>query len=162
MRAPHGIAIVLALVLGLAGCSGGGDATAPDPEPPDPSPGIQGTYVLDQINGSPPGRLVTIANPDGLVIGLYRFEATTLSLDALQTFALQLRFTDDKTPFSLDDEGEFKQAGPVSQGAVPLTFSSAVYGDSFTGVVLEDIVAITYDVDGDGRPDTSFGFRRVG
>jgi hypothetical protein len=96
------------------------------------------------------------------VIGLYRFEATTLTLEALQTFELTLRYTDDKTPFGIDDAGEFKQAGPVSQGALPLSFTSAVYGDSFTGVVLEDVVAIKYDFDGDGQLDTSFAFRRGG
>lgn len=167
---------MLALALALAGCSGSGDATGPDPEPPMPEPepptqdpgtpapnaGVQGSYVLAQINNSQPGQLVTIANPDGLIIGLYRFEATRLTLDALQTFELELRYADDKTQYGYDDEGEFKQAGPVSQGALPLTFSSAVYGDSFTGVVLEDIVAIKYDFDGDGRPDTSFAFRREG
>ena len=82
-------------------------------------------------------------------------------MDALQTFVLGLRYTDDKTEDGIDDEGEFKQAGPVSQeGALPLTFSSGVYDDSFTGVVLGDFVAIKYDFDGDGQPDTSFGFRR--
>ena len=171
MRAPIAV-LGLAVALALAGCAGGdGDTTGPGPEPqepgmpvpgtPDPSPGVQGSYVLEQINQSRPGQLVTIANPDGRVIGLYRFEATTLTLDALQTFALELRYTDDKTPYGIDDEGEFKQAGPLSQGALPLTFSSAVYEDSFTGVVLEDIVAIKYDFDGDGRADTSFGFRRA-
>ena len=183
MSAPAKV-IGFALALALAGCSGGsGDAAGPEPEPPAPAPGmpapdpstpapdpgtpapnpgVQGSYVLEQINGSQPGQLVTIANPDGVVVGLYRFEATTLTLDALQTFELELRYTDDKTQFGLDDQGEFKQAGPVSQGALPLTFSSAVYGDSFTGVVLEDIVAIQYDFDGDGEPDTSFAFRRGG
>jgi hypothetical protein len=157
------------LALSLAACSAGGDAAGPDPEPPaqDPEvplpepPGVQGSYVLEQINQSRPGQLVTIANPDGLIVGLYRFEATTLTLDALKTFALALRFTDDKTPFALDDAGEFKQAGPPSQGALPLTFESEVYGDSFTGIVLEDIVTIQYDFDGDGRHDTSFAFRRA-
>ena len=160
-----------ALALTLAGCSGkSGDTTGPnidpptnDPETPAPNQGgVQGSYVLEKINGSQLGQLVTISNPDGKVIGLYRFQPTTLIMDPLQTFELQLRYSDDVNPGGIDDEGEFKQAGPVSQGALPLTFSSAVYGDSFTGVVLEDIVAITYDVDGDGRPDTSFGFRRVG
>ena len=159
-----------ALAVVLAGCSGGsGGATGPDPEPPvqepeipAPNSGVQGSYVLEQINGSEPGQLVTIANPDGRVVGLYRFEATTLSLDPLQAFELRLRYTDDKTPSGIDDAGEFKQAGPISQGALPLTFSSAVYGDSFTGVMLEDIVAIKYDFDGDGQPETSFGFRRAG
>ena len=174
MRARYGSAVGLALALALAGCSGGGDAMGPGPEPPAhqppvpdpvppaPAPGVQGSYVLEQINSSRPGQLVTIANPDGRVVGLYRFEATTLTLDALQTFAMALRYTDDKTRFVLDDAGDVVQAGPVSQGALPLTFRSAVYGDSFTGVVLEDIVAIQYDFDGDGRAETSFAFRRAG
>jgi hypothetical protein len=183
------LALGCAVGLTLAACSGGGgDTTAPDPSPPtgnpgptpnptpgptpDPTPGptpgpitgVQGTYVLAQINGSQPGQLVTIANPGGKVIGLYRFDAaTTLEMDGLQNFNLQLRFTDDKAEYGLPDEGEFKQEGPVSQeGALPLTFSSTVYDDSFTGVVLGDIVAIKYDLDGDGQLDTSFGFRRAG
>jgi hypothetical protein len=134
----------------------------PEPEPePQPQPGVQGLYVLAEINGWAPGRLVTIANPDGLVIGLYRFEATTLTLDALQQFELTLRFTDDKTEFVIDDAGEFKQAGPVTDGALPLAFSSAVYGDSFTGSVLGSAVEIEYDFDGDGRHDTTFAFQRI-
>jgi len=168
------LALGCALGLTLAACSGGsGGATAPDPDPPtqgppiDPAPdphgGIQGSYVLEQINSSQPGHLVTIANPDGKVIGLYRFDAaTTLDLDALQTFHLQLRYTDDKEAFDLADEGEFKGAGPAADGALPLTFNSTVFGDSFTGVALGDIVAIEYDLDGDRQPDTKFGFRRVG
>jgi hypothetical protein len=178
--------LALGLALALTACSGGSrDATGPDlPEPPAeplpqpqpqpppaqdpgppapaPQPGVQGSYVLERINESEPGQLVTIANPDGLVIGLYRFDATTMSMDALQTFALSLSYTDDKTQFSLDDAGEFKQAGPISQeGALPLTFYSDTYGDQFTGVVLQGMVAIKYDFDGDGQLDTSFGFRRV-
>lgn len=173
MSARRGSATALALALALGGCSGGGgDATGPDPEPPvppvheprppAPNPGVQGSYMLAQINGSQPGQLVTIANPDGLVIGLYRFEATTLTLDAPQTFELALRYSDDKSPYGIDDEGGFEQAGPVSQGALPLTFTSAVYGDSFTGVLLEEVVTIRYDFDGDGQHDTSFAFRRAG
>ena len=182
MRAPIKV-LALGLALALASCSGGSrDATGPDlPDPPAgpppqqpppppqdpgpapaPQPGVQGSYVLERINESEPGQLVTIANPDGLVIGLYRFEATTMSMDALQTFALSLSYTDDKAQFSLDDAGEFKQAGPISQeGALPLTFYSDTYGDQFTGVVLQGMVAIKYDFDGDGQLDTSFGFRRV-
>ena len=175
------LALGCALGLALAACSGkGGDATGPDTNPPtndpgptpgpiiDPSPnpqgGVQGHYTLEQINGSKPGQLVTISNPDGKVIGLYRFDAaSTLEMDGLQTFNLQLGYTDDKDEYGLPDAGEFKQEGPVSQeGALPLTFSSTVYDDSFTGVVLGDIVAIKYDLDGDGQPDTSFGFRRAG
>jgi hypothetical protein len=166
------LALGCALGLTLAACSGGsGDATAPDPDPPthdpgptpDPNAGIPGHYTLEQINGSQPGQLVTIANPDGKVIGLYRFDAaSTLEMDGLQTFDLQLRYTDDKAEYGLPDAGEFKQEGPVSQeGALPLTFSSTEYDDSFIGVALDGIVAIQYDFDGDGRPDTKFGFRRV-
>ena len=180
--------LALTIAFALAGCSGGSrDSTGPDlPEPPAgpqpqplpqpqppptqdpgppapaPQPGVQGNYVLEQINQSQPGQLVTIANPDGAVIGLYRFEATTISMDALQTFAMSLSYTDDKSQFTIDDAGEFKQAGPISQeGALPLTFYSDVYGDQFTGVVLGNVVAIKYDFDGDGQLDTSFGFRRV-
>jgi hypothetical protein len=167
MSAPARV-LGLALAAALAGCGGSSDATAPDLQPPPndpgapaPNGGVQGSYLLEQINGSKPGQLVTISNPDGEVIALYRFEATTLTMDGLQTFALQLRYTDDKTQFGIDDQGEFKQAGPASQeGALRLTFSSLVYDDSFTGVVLGDIVAIKYDFDGDGQMDTSLGFRR--
>jgi hypothetical protein len=176
MTAPAKV-LVLALALALAGCSGdSGDAAGPNLPPPSEDPGmpndpgtppqnegVQGSYVLEQINGSQPGQLVTMSNPDGTVIGLYRFEmTTTLTLDALQTFQLELRYTDDKSPYGIDDAGEFKQAGPVSQdGALPLTFYSAPYDDEFTGVVLGDIVAVKYDFDGDGELDTSFGFRRA-
>jgi hypothetical protein len=172
------LALGCALALALAACSGGGgDATAPDPDPaphdpgpaphdpgpaPGPETGVQGSYVLARINDSDPGKLVTIANPDGTVIGLFRFDAaTTLDMDALQTFDLRFRYTDDKDQYELDDEGEFKQAGPVSEGALPLTFTSASWDDAFTGVVLGDIVAIKYDFDGDGQLDTSFGFQRT-
>ena len=171
MTAPASM-LGLALALAIAGCSGSsGDAMSPNPEPPehDPGPppaptqgGVQGSYVLEQINGSQLGQLVTISNPDGKVIGLYRFQPTTLIMDALQGFALELRYSDDQTPDGIDDEGEFKQAGPVAtDGALPLTFSSATYGDKFTGVVLGNTVAIRYDFDGDGQLDTSFGFRLV-
>ena len=69
----------------------------------------------------------------------------------------------NKQPVDMADlEGDFKQAGPVAtDGALPLTFSSATYGDKFTGVVLGNTVAIKYDFDGDGQLDTSFGFRLV-
>jgi hypothetical protein len=176
MSARYSRAAILALAIVLGGCSGGShDATGPDPVPPvqnpeppvqipdnpPPNQGVQGTYVLEQINDSKPGQLVTISNPDGKVIGLYRFEATNLSMDALQTFQMALRYSDDKSQFEIDDQGEFKGAGPVSElGAMPLTFYSKVYGDQFTAVVLGDIVAIKYDFDGDGQPDTSIGFRR--
>ena len=170
MTAPASM-LGLALALALAGCSGSsGDAMSPNPEPPeqDPGPpaptqgGVQGSYVLEQINGSRLGQLVTISNPDGEVIGLYRFQPTTLLMDGLQNFTLELRYSDDQTPDGIDDEGNFKQAGPVAtNGALPLTFSSSTYDDRFTGVALGNTVTIKYDFDGDGQLDTSFGFRLV-
>ena len=134
MTVPLRLLGVVALALALAGCSGkSSGTTGPNPEPPthEPGPvphsgGVQGSYVLEQINGSGIGQLVTISNPDGSVIGLYRFQPTTLIMDPLQTFELQLRYSDDVTPDGIDDEGEFKQAGPVATtGELPLTFSSA-------------------------------------
>jgi hypothetical protein len=177
------------LALALAACNGGGGDLAgpddpgpaphnpnPDPGPQDPGPqpqdpppppppqnaGITGTYMLTQINSSTPGQLVTIANPDGIVIGLYRFDAsTTIVLDPLQTFDLQIHYTDDKSQFTIADAGEFKGGGE-SQGFLVVTFNSAVYGDSFTGTAGEGLLAIQYDMDGDGNMDTVFGFQRVG
>lgn len=188
-RLVYGLGCALALM--LPACSGGGgDATAPNDPPsqqpgplpgptPDPgpapapgpqpapqpgpqNPGITGTYALVQINSSKPGQLVTIANPDGTVIGLYRFDAgTSLTLDALQTFALDLQYTDDKSQYELQDSGEFKQAGSAG-GSLALTFNSATWGDSFSAIATDGVVAINYDFDGDGRADTVFAFQRVG
>ena len=106
--------------------------------------------------------MVTVANPDGTVIGLYRFDAgTQLALDALQTFSLQLRYTDDKEDFGIDDQGEFKSPGQV-EGTLALTFYSKVYGDQFQGVAADGAIAFKYDFDGDGQTDTVFRFQRVG
>jgi hypothetical protein len=170
------LAVSYAIGLTLAACSGSDrhDPTGPDPEPiPDPAPtpapeptpipqgGIQGSYALERINQSEPGQLVTIANPDGTVVGLYRFHASTIDLDALQTFTLDLNYTDDKSQYKLMDEGEFKQAGPIVNGGLPLTFYSDTYGDRFAAVATQGFVLIHYDFDGDGELETEFGFRRV-
>ena len=118
--------------------------------------------MLERINESQPGQLVTIANPDGMVIGLYRFEATTLSMDALQTFDALAALHRRQGAVQPRRRGRVQAGRPdVQEGALPLTFYSDTYGDQFTGVVLQDIVAIKYDFDGDGQLDTSFGFRRV-
>jgi hypothetical protein len=131
------------------------------PENPPEQGGIQGTYVLTQINNSQPGQLVTIANPDGAVVGLYRFDAaTTLTLDALQTFTFQLSYTDDKSQLGYDDHGEFKSPGQAG-GSLALTFYSDDYDDQFNGIAVNGTVAFTYDFDGDGQPETTFGFQRV-
>ena len=47
------------------------------------------------------------------------------------------------------------------EGTLALTFYSGDYGDQFSGVAVDGTVAFTYDFDGDGRPDTTFGFQRV-
>jgi hypothetical protein len=171
------LALGCALALALAACSGGGgDATAPEPDPaphdpgpaphdpgpaPGPETGVQGGYVLARINDSDPGQLVTIANPDGTVIGLYRFDAaTTLTLDPLQTFTLELHYSDDKSAFGFDDHGEFKSPGAV-EGTLALTFYSDDYGDQFSGIAVDGTVAIQYDFDGDGQAETTFGFQRI-
>jgi glucose/arabinose dehydrogenase len=183
-------ALACAVGLALAACSGGGsDTTAPDPVPPtqqppvqdppaqpvpvpdpqipDPQPpeqqnGIQGTYTLVQINNSQPGQMVTLTKPDGKVIGLYRFDASTqLTLDPLQTFTLQLRYADEKGEYGIDDEGEFKSPGQV-QGTLALVFTSAIYDDEFSGVAVDGTVVFKYDFDGDHVPETSFAFQRVG
>ena len=104
---------------------------------------------------------MTIANPDGTVVGLYRFSGSTIDLDALQTYALHLSYTDDKSQYELMDEGEFKQAGPIVNGGLPLTFYSDTYGDRFAAVATQGFVLIHYDFDGDGELETEFGFRRV-
>ena len=170
------LAVSYAIGLTLAACSGSDhhDPTGPDPEPiPDPAPtpvpdpipappgGIQGTYQLERVNDGNPGQLITIANPDGTVIGLYRFNGSTIALDALQTFSLHLNYTDDKSQYELMDEGEFKQAGPIQNQALPLTFYSGTYGDRFSAVATDGFVLIHYDFDGDGQLETEFGFRRV-
>ena len=171
MTAPAKV-LGFALALVLAGCSGkSGDTTGPNPEPETNDPGtpapnqggVAGSYRLEQINNSTPGQLVTLTNPDGQVIGLLRFDpASTLELDPKQAFHLALRYTDDKEALVIDDSGRYDPGGPVSQdGTLPLTFSSAFYGDEFSGAVQGNSVAIEYDFDGDGQLDTSFSFRLV-
>ncbi len=171
------VSLAASLALALTACSGGTSGpTAPDEPPiPDPAPaphpqpdpppqggGITGTYGLIQINGSTPGQMVSVANPDGILIGLYRFDAITrLVLDPLQTFSLDIRYRDDKGEYQLPDEGEFKGATPTDQG-LGLTFYSATYGDQFTAVASDGLIAISYDFDGDGRLDTVFLFERLG
>ena len=175
------VSLAASLALVLTACSGGASGpTAPDEPPvPDPAPapgphpqpdpppqgnaGITGTYGLIQINGSTPGQMVSVANPDGILIGLYRFDATTrLVLDPLQTFTLDIRYRDDKGEYSLPDEGEFKNSTPPSAEGMGLTFSSEIYGDKFTGAAGDGMIGISYDFDGDGRLDTVFLFERVG
>ena len=139
---------------------------APDPQPtPQPTPqpaSIAGTYQLIQINNSQPGQLVTIANPDGKVIGLYRFDAATqLTVDGQNQFSMTFSYTDDKSDLSFGDEGHITEVGETG-GSTALVFSSGFYGDSFQGIAVDGVIMFSYDFDGDGRMDTSFGFQRIG
>ena len=159
----------------LLACGGGGDATAPDPGPPDDDPppvddnpgppvptptnNIAGAYALVLINDAGPGQMVTLANPDGNVIGLYRFsENTTLGLTEEQTWSLSLRFEDERNPHHIEDQGRFKRSG---EDGKDLLFTSETYGDQFIGGAWEGMAVIKYDVDGDGEADTVFGFQRI-
>jgi hypothetical protein len=184
-RAAHGLTAALCTI--LVACSGGRDATGPDlpddepgpkpvipgpgdpgPDPVDPGPTppgdwhAAGTYTLTSINQSTPGQLVTLANPGGIVIGLYRFSAnTTLVIDPMGGWSLSFEYSDDKTTFQMGDEGEFKWHG--IDGGIWLDFSSGVYGDEFDGAAAPDgSAAIDYDFDGDGQAETRFGFQKTG
>jgi len=139
----------------------------PDPQPqpqpdPQPAPSLSGTYGLFQINNSQPGQMVTVTNPDGNVFGIYRFDATMrLTVDELQHFTLTVRYRDEKGEYGYDDEGSITIAGQAG-GSTALVFNSDQYHDSFTGIATDGVIAITYDVDGEGGPETTFGFQLLG
>lgn len=132
-----------------------------EPGPQQPDWQAAGSYVLTSINQSTPGQLVTLANPDGVVIGLYRFlPSTTLVLDPMGGYSLSIEYSDDKGTFILADEGEFKWSG--ADVGVLLSFQSATFGDAFDGAAAPDgSAAFRYDFDGDGRAETVFGFQQV-
>ena len=177
----------LAWVLGLAvvGCSGKSGPTGPSQDPQDPpshqppvehppppvqqpdqppsgDQGITGVYVLSKVNDSDAGQMVTISNPNGNVIGIYRFDpASELEVDALGTYALRLGYKDEKGEYALPDQGTVKWPGG-NPDVLNLTFESNTWGDSFTGMAAIGVISIQYDFDGDGQLDTVFGFTRVG
>jgi hypothetical protein len=139
----------------------------PGPGPVDPGPGqpgewqAAGIYTLTMINQSTPGQLVTLANPDGSVVGLLRFSAgTTLVIDPVGGWSLSFEYTDDKTDFQMGDKGEYKWHGV--EGGIWLDFTSELYGDEFDGAAAPDgSAAINYDFDGDGTAETRFVFQQV-
>lgn len=156
-----------ALCAALLACAGGdgpdeptGPGPAPEPGPPQPTDNVvAGTYVLVRINESAPGGMVTLANPDGSVIGLFRFHgSSTLALTEQQTWSLVLHFADDAEARVIEDRGRFKRTG---EDLSVLSFRSEVYGDVFLGRAVDGVAAITYDIDGDGEAETVFGFQRV-
>lgn len=154
------------------GDPGPGNPGPGDPGPGDPGPGnpgptqpgiVAGTYALTSINGSEPGLLVTVANPDGNVIGIYRFQQSTkLVLDPLGGFSLSIEYEDEKGAYSITDEGDYKWTG-TDGGVLQLSFASDTWGDVFTGAAAtaDHSAAIRYDFDGDGQADTVFGFKQV-
>jgi hypothetical protein len=126
------------------------------PPPPPPADDWAGGYVLTRVNDGFPGQLTTIANPDGSVVGLYRFsEGSTLILRADGTWSMSLEYSDDKVNFVLDDEGQFDLNGG------DLLFASAVFGDEFRAQGEPGAVVIGYDFDGDGATDLILGFGRL-
>ena len=158
-------ALAAAGCLGLLAC-GGGDSTGPHPGPGPGGPGgggdsPAGSYTLGAVNNSPPGRTILLSNPGGGAIGLYRFEwNSNLQITDQRTYQLTLRFADEKDAYEYDDEGSV--TGTVDEdGGLILTFESDTYGDSFAGRYTDGTTTMQYDVDGDGEPDTSFGFARV-
>lgn len=145
---------------GPSGPTGPGPEPAPEPGPPQPTDNVvAGAYVLVRINESAPGGMVTLANPDGSVIGLFRFhESSTLALTEQQTWSLALHFADDGDAHAIEDHGRFKRTG---EDLSVLSFRSEVYGDVFLGRAVDGVAAITYDIDGDGEAETVLGFQRV-
>jgi hypothetical protein len=151
-----------ALLLAVLACSGGKDATgpngpgAPTPRAPRPTPNVTGLYALAAINARAPGRMLTIANPDGTVIGLYRFDARSrLQLSADRTWSMSLAFADERKSHLVDDQGTFTQGGA---DGTSLVFESRQSGNRFIGRARNGGAAIDYDFDGDGQPETILGF----
>jgi hypothetical protein len=128
----------------------------PPPVEQPPADDYSGAYVLTRVNEGSPGQLITVANPDGIVVGLYRFdENSTLALRADGSWSMSLNYSDDKVNFVIDDAGAYVHNGG------DLLFGSAVYGDQFPGSGPPGTVAIGYDLDGSGEPDVILGFIRV-
>jgi hypothetical protein len=88
---------------GGGGNGGGNGGVGGDPE----QHIVAGSYALGQINNQfTPGQNAALANPDGNLIGLYRFEeSTSLVLEPLQTYTLVLNYRDEKGNYQLTDEG---------------------------------------------------------
>jgi hypothetical protein len=183
------ILVSAALCLALLACGGGGDALGPDghhpdpgtpqepgnpgnpgtpdpgtpqiPDNPNPAPPVAGGYTLGLINEANPGQIVLLSNPDGSVIGLYRFvAASTLILDPLGGYTLTLTYSDEQGSYTLEDKGQWKGGNQDQDGNIHLSFKSDSWGDEFEGLAKNSKVEIRYDMDGDGAIDTLYGFVR--
>ena len=162
-----------ALLLALAACSGGRDPTGPDQNPPGgdapggeqqnppPAGDVSGLYVLANVNDGNPGQTVTLSNPDGRVIGIYRFDSrqSKLTLNPDRTWTLSLAYEDDQHTAVLEDEGTFAADQGQEDG---FDFHSNRYGDDFHVLAKQGVAVIGYDFDGDGQIDTHFAFGRLG
>jgi hypothetical protein len=103
--------------------------------------------------------MVTLANPDGRVIGLYRFqENTILGLTEQQTWTLSIHFADERGDHHIEDRGSFTRHG---EGGIELAFGSESFGDAFHGAADDGFALIQYDMDGDGAADTFLMFGRI-
>jgi hypothetical protein len=131
----------------------------PGPGPTQPGDNITGAYALIRINNAEPGQVVTLANPDGSVIGLYRFhENTFLGLTEQQTWTLSIHFADERGEHHTEDRGSFTRHG---DGGIELAFESETFGDAFHGAAGDGFALIQYDMDGDGAADTFLVFARI-
>jgi hypothetical protein len=105
---------------------------------------------------------VTITDPNGNVTGLYRFNAATqLTVDAENHFSLTFSYTDDKSELGYGDQGQILELGETG-GSTALLFGSFDYHDQFQGIAVDGVIMFSYDFDGDGATETSFGFQRIG
>jgi hypothetical protein len=171
VRSPIIRAAAGALLLALAACSGGKDATGPDQNPggdppgngqnPPPAGDVSGVYVLANVNDANPGQAVTLANPDGSVIGIFRFDPrhSRLELNADGTWNFSLAYDDNGQTRQAEDEGTWSPDETQQDGYV---FKSDRYGDEFHCLAKLGVALIGYDFDGNGRIDTYFAFGRLG
>ena len=158
------------VLLTLLACSGGKDATGPDQNPggdpgdghqnPPPAGDVSGIYVLANVNDNNPGQTVTLSNPDGSVIGIYRFDPLSkLTLNADKTWSLSLTYEDNGQSQEFEDEGTYSPDETQEDGFV---FRSTRFGEEFYCLAKQGVALIGYDFDADGKTDTIFAFGRLG
>ena len=85
----------------------------------------------------------------------------SLTVDAENHFTITFSYTDDKSELGYEDQGQILEVGETG-GSTALLFGSVVYHDQFQGIAVDGVIMFSYDFDGDGNTDTSFGFQRIG